>query len=129
MHKLLEFEELFKRLSPLEQMEVRAKMDEMLQTHVRSKPMHMPASKQHLLKVWEEKDQMEKENFNVKTFFHLHDLDGNGFMDEYEIKTLLQTQVLDHYDENEPDFDEREMNEEMERMREYTFTVVSRLKF
>jgi len=34
--------------------------------------LHHPVSKQQLEEVWEKQDHMELQDFNPKTFFHLH---------------------------------------------------------
>lgn len=39
--------------------------------------------------VWEKQDHMDGQDFDPKTFFMLHDLDGNNFWDETEVKTLF----------------------------------------
>lgn len=124
MHKHLEFEELFKRLSPEQKKELEEKKRELLSKHAGKMPTVMPVSKKHFIKVWEERDRMNRENFNVKTFFHLHDLDGNGFLDEYETKVLLENEVLDAYDPAAPDFDPKVREEDLERMMTYAFETV-----
>lgn len=124
MHKLLEFEELYKRLSLKEQAQVSKVREEVLLEHRRRKPSHLPGSQQHLMQVWEEKDKMDKENFNLKTFFHMHDLDGNSYLDEVEIKTLMESEVADYYDPESPDYDKTVKEEELERMREFVFETI-----
>ncbi|ODN05763.1 Nucleobindin-1 [Orchesella cincta] len=121
MQKQLEFEELMKRLSPEMKKKVEKNVYDLYLRHRRAKPIHMPGSKIHLLTVWEEHDRMSKENFNAETFFRLHDLDNNGLWDEPEINILNNKEASPHYDKNEKDFDPKEKQEEIDRMREYTF--------
>ncbi|XP_023341307.1 nucleobindin-2 [Eurytemora carolleeae] len=48
-----------------------------------------PLTKNQVEEVWEEKDNLPKEEFNERTFFALHDLDSNGFLDEHEVNLIL----------------------------------------
>ena len=52
-----------------------------------------PGSRDQLKEVWEEQDHLEADKFNPGTFFKLHDIDGNGFLDEFEIEALFQIEV------------------------------------
>merc|ERR1719370_2718844 len=56
-----------------------------------------------------------------KTFFNMHDLDGNGQWDENEVRVLFKKELDKAYDPNAPEDDMREREEEMERMREHVF--------
>ncbi|KAF4523949.1 hypothetical protein B566_EDAN013704, partial [Ephemera danica] len=67
------------------------------------------------------RDHMNPDDFNPKTFFYLHDLDGNGYWDADEVKALFQKELDKMYDPNAPEDDMRERREEMERMREHVF--------
>lgn len=124
MHKQLELEELKKRLSPEKLDEVERNLREYENIHKRRKPIHLPGSKAHLIKVWEDRDKMSRDNYNTKTFFHMHDLDGNKFLDESEIKILIEEELKEQYRPQDLDFDAKEKAEELERMREYFFSVV-----
>ena len=94
-----------------------------------------------LEEVWEKQDHMRAEDWNPKTFFAMHDLNGDNFWDEDEIRVLFRKE-LDKgnlftlpndftnfiiiilslvYDPNEPEDDMKEREEEMERMREHVF--------
>lgn len=77
-----------------------------------------PMSEDAIKDVWEEKEQLPKEEFNPKTFFALNDLDGNGLLDLEEIRMVLKNE-LDQG--NIPGNDTREQMEEMERMRDHIY--------
>lgn len=64
---------------------------------------------------------MKSQDFDPKTFFHLHDLDGNGVWDEDEVKALFLKELDKLYQSGAPEDDMRERAEEMERMREHVF--------
>ncbi|XP_063585450.1 nucleobindin-2-like [Penaeus indicus] len=97
------------------------KHNEEMKKHGDHEKLHHPASKQQLEEVWEEQDHMRREDFDPKTFFHLHDLDGNGYWDEMEVKALFKKELDKMYDPNAPEDDINERYEEMERMREHVF--------
>ena len=82
-----------------------------------------PMSEDAVKEVWEEKEQLPKEEFNPKTFFALNDLDGNGLLDLEEIRMILKNE-LDQG--NIPGNDTREQMEEMERMRDHVYKETDR---
>jgi nucleobindin len=96
-------------------------LEAMKKKHKDHKPLHHPGSKQQLEEVWEKQDHMEDQEFNPKTFFYLHDLDGNGFWDQNEVKILFLKELDKLYTEGAPEDDIHERREEMERMREHVF--------
>ncbi|XP_025263896.1 nucleobindin-2 isoform X3 [Camponotus floridanus] len=96
-------------------------LEAMKKKHRDHKPLHHPGSKQQLEEVWEKQDHMEDQEFNPKTFFYLHDVDGNGFWDQDEVKTLFLKELDKLYSEGAPEDDIFERREEMERMREHVF--------
>lgn len=61
------------------------------------------------------------QEFNPEIFFAMHDLDGNGFWDEDEVKALFLKELDKMYEKN-PEDDPRERMEDMERMREHVFS-------
>ena len=77
--------------------------------------------KEQLEEVWEDQDHMDPQDFDPKTFFMMHDLDGNGQWDETEVRILFKKELDKVYDPNAPEDDMREREEEMERMREHVF--------
>merc|ERR1711970_1457517 len=78
-------------------------------------------TKDQLEEVWEEQDHMAKEDWDPKTFFAMHDLDGNGQWDDNEVRILFKKELDKAYDPNAPEDDMKEREEEMERMREHVF--------
>ncbi|XP_047487848.1 nucleobindin-2-like isoform X2 [Penaeus chinensis] len=125
--KKYEMEKEFERKQELEGMDdehrkqAEEKHTEEMKKHGEHEKLHHPASKQQLEEVWEEQDHMRREDFDPKTFFHLHDLDGNGYWDEMEVKALFKKELDKMYDPNAPEDDINERYEEMERMREHVF--------
>nr|CAG4648813.1 EOG090X0B17 [Polyphemus pediculus] len=95
--------------------------EESQKKHKQHPKVHHPGSKQQLEEVWEEQDHLSPDSFNPKTFFALHDLDGNGVWDADEVKALFSKELDKVYDPNAPEDDMAERYEEMERMREHVF--------
>merc|ERR1711935_830318 len=83
--------------------------------------VHHPMTKDQLEEVWEDADHMRPEDWNPKTFFAMHDLNGDNHWDEDEVRVLFRKELDKVYDPNEPVDDMREREEEMERMREHVF--------
>lgn len=71
--------------------------------------------------MWEKEDHMERQDFDPKTFFFMHDLDGNGVWDEDEVKALFRKELDKMYEQGAAEDDLMERAEEMERMREHVF--------
>ena len=98
---------------------VQEEMERMEFKHRQHEKVKMPMTKAQLEEVWENQDHMDKRDFNPKTFFMMHDLDGNEHLDENELRILFQGELQKVYDPAAPEDDMREKEEEMERMREY----------
>ncbi|XP_049818989.1 nucleobindin-2 isoform X2 [Aethina tumida] len=93
--------------------------------HKKHEKLHEPGHKAQLEEVWEEQDQMQQD-FDPKTFFMLHDLDGNGLWDQDEVKALFIKELEKMYEQGHPEDDMREKAEEMERMRESVFREIDK---
>lgn len=93
---------------------------ELEEKHKKHEKLHEPGHKAQLEEVWEEQDQMQQD-FDPKTFFLLHDIDGNGLWDQDEVKSLFIKELDKMYQAGAPEDDMRERMEEMERMRETVF--------
>ncbi|KAG5886570.1 hypothetical protein JTB14_011282 [Gonioctena quinquepunctata] len=98
---------------------------EMEEKHKKHEKLHEPGHKAQLEEVWEEQDQMQQD-FDPKTFFMLHDVDGNGLWDQDEVKSLFIKELDKMYQQGAPEDDMRERYEEMERMRESVFNEMDR---
>ena len=93
-----------------------------------------PMSEDAAKDVWEENEQLPKDEFNPKTFFALNDLDSNGLLDLEEVRIVLKKELENAYDtkdkrdlENAYDTnDKRELKEEMERMRDHIYKEVDK---
>ncbi|XP_057654869.1 nucleobindin-2-like [Diorhabda carinulata] len=103
-----------------ERKKIEMEYQEMEKKHKNHEKLHEPGHKAQLEEVWEEQDQMQQD-FDPKTFFMLHDLDGNGLWDQDEVKALFVKELDKMYQQNAPEDDWRERIEEMERMRESVF--------
>uniref|UniRef100_A0A2M4A2F1 Putative nucleobindin-1 n=1 Tax=Anopheles triannulatus TaxID=58253 RepID=A0A2M4A2F1_9DIPT len=89
--------------------------------HDNHEKIHHPGNKAQLEEVWEKQDHMDGQDFDPKTFFMLHDLDGNNMWDENEVKVLFINELNKMYQAGAPEDDMKERAEEMERMREHVF--------
>ena len=68
--------------------------------------------------MWEKGDNLDPESYDAKTIFKLHDKDGDGYLDEYEVETFFLLDREKGYPEKDPETDLLERDEEMQRMRE-----------
>ncbi|KAK5984410.1 NUCB1 [Trichostrongylus colubriformis] len=93
--------------------------EEAKKRHDEHEKLKHPGSRDQLEEVWEEADHMDKDNFDPRTFFNLHDLNGDGFWNADELEALFQKELDKVYNETDPDDDPRERMEEMYRMREH----------
>merc|ERR1711881_235595 len=59
----------------------------------------------------------DPEYFDLKTLFQLHDMDSDGYWNEYEFETIFLLDLNKVYPEDDPNTDPVERDEEMERMR------------
>jgi len=54
----------------------------------------------------------------------MHDVNGDGFLDQEEVEALLGTEVRKLYNEKDPSYDKNEMIEEYHRMREHIYKEI-----
>ncbi|XP_070686567.1 nucleobindin-2b isoform X2 [Pempheris klunzingeri] len=98
--------------------------EEMKKKHSEHPKVNHPGSEDQLKEVWQEADGMDPEDFDPKTFFKMHDSNGDGFFDESELEALFTKELEKVYNpENEED-DMVEMEEERLRMREHVMNEV-----
>merc|ERR1719461_620969 len=100
---------------------VQEEMEKLEAKHRTHDKLKHPMTKDQLEEVWEEQDHMDPQDWDPKTFFAMHDLDGNGQWDENEVRVLFKKELDKAYDPNAPEDDMKEREEEMERMREHVF--------
>jgi hypothetical protein len=43
--------------------------------------------------VWEQVDRLEAEQFTPKSFFNLHDINGDGLLDDAELEAIMLKEV------------------------------------
>lgn len=122
MQKEFEKEQKMKAMDEEHQKAYLKELEEAKKKAQQHDPVHHPGSKAQLEEVWEKADHM-MQKFNPKTFFYLHDLDGNGYWDEHEVNALFLKELDKIYAlaTNNSEVDMREREEEMERMREHVF--------
>ncbi|CAG0917368.1 unnamed protein product [Notodromas monacha] len=121
MEKQYKFKEQLETLPSEEKEKLKEKHDEEVKKHKDHPRIHHPGSKQQLEEVWEKQDHLEPQDFNPKTLFYMHDLDGNGHLDQEEVKLLFHNEIKKAYNADSPEDDMREMEEDLERMREHVF--------
>uniref|UniRef100_A0A3Q0TAJ9 Nucleobindin 2 n=1 Tax=Amphilophus citrinellus TaxID=61819 RepID=A0A3Q0TAJ9_AMPCI len=98
--------------------------EEMKQKHANHPKVNHPGSEDQLKEVWQEADGLDPQDFDPKTFFKMHDSNGDGFFDESELEALFTKELEKVYNpENEED-DMVEMEEERLRMREHVMNEV-----
>ncbi|XP_056600513.1 nucleobindin-2a [Triplophysa dalaica] len=98
--------------------------EEMKKKHADHPKVNHPGSKDQLKEVWEEADGLDPEDFDPKTFFNLHDTNGDGFLDEQELEALFTKELEKIYDPTNEEDDMLEMEEERLRMREHVMNEV-----
>uniref|UniRef100_A0A672PFL8 Nucleobindin-2-like n=1 Tax=Sinocyclocheilus grahami TaxID=75366 RepID=A0A672PFL8_SINGR len=98
--------------------------EEMKKKHADHPKVNHPGSKDQLKEVWEEADGLDPEDFDPKTFFNLHDTNGDGFFDEQELEALFTKELEKIYDPTNEEDDMLEMEEERLRMREHVMNEV-----
>lgn len=121
MERKYEEQEKLKHMNDVDRQKYEQELQAMKEKHKQHEPVHHPGSKQQLEEVWEKKDHMESEDFNPRTFFYFHDLDGNGVWDQDEVKTLFLQELDKLYAQGAPQDELLKRVEEMERMREHVF--------
>ncbi|XP_023341310.1 nucleobindin-1 isoform X2 [Eurytemora carolleeae] len=89
------------------------------------KKIHLdnPLSMNKMKQVWHVQDHMNLTEFNESQFFHLHDINSDGFLDRQEIRLLLITELNQEYKEENEYLDLAEMSELLERKREASLNL------
>jgi len=118
--------EKMKQMDETKRAEEQKKYESMQAKHKDHKKINHPGSKDQLEEVWEEEDGMDKEDFNPKTFFKMHDLDGDNFLSEDELEALFIKELDKIYDPDNEEDDMVERYEEMNRMREHVMNEIDK---
>lgn len=141
LQKEFEKQEKLREMDEEHRKKYEEELKQMEQKHNKHEKVHHPGSKDQLEEgeffklqilisriiinlfflVWERQDHMDPNDFDPKKFFMMHDVDGNGFWDEQEVKALFKIELDKVYQQGLPEDDMRERAEEMERMREHVF--------
>ncbi|XP_063800151.1 nucleobindin-2 [Pseudophryne corroboree] len=124
MLKEHERREYLKSLDEEKRKEEEARYEEMKKKHKEHPKINHPGSKDQLKEVWEESDGLDPSEFDPKTFFKLHDYNGDGFIDEQELEALFTKELEKAYDPKNEEDDMVEMEEERLRMREHVMNEV-----
>ncbi|XP_038663984.1 nucleobindin-2-like isoform X1 [Scyliorhinus canicula] len=124
MLKEHERKEYLKTLDEERRKQEEARFDELKKKHQDHPKVNHPGSKDQLKEVWEETDGLDPEDFDPKTFFKLHDSNGDGFLDEQEMEALFTKELEKIYDPNNEEDDMVEMEEERLRMREHVMKEI-----
>ncbi|XP_072889661.1 nucleobindin-2-like [Hemitrygon akajei] len=101
-----------------------ARFQQLKQKHKEHPKVNVPGSRDQLKEVWEETDGLDPNEFNPKTFFKLHDTNGDGVLDEQELEALFTKELEKVYDPKNEEDDMIEMEEERLRMREHVMNEV-----
>ncbi|XP_061087695.1 nucleobindin-1 [Conger conger] len=100
------------------------RLEELKEKHRQHPKVNAPGSVAQLREVWEETDGLDPQEFNPKTFFKLHDTNGDGVLDEQELEALFTKELEKVYDPRNEEDDMMEMEEERLRMREHVMQNV-----
>ncbi|XP_016395589.1 nucleobindin-1-like isoform X1 [Sinocyclocheilus rhinocerous] len=100
------------------------RIEELKEKHRQHPKVNAPGSVNQLREVWKETDGLDPQEFNPKTFFNLHDTNGDGVLDEQELEALFTKELEKVYDPKNEEDDMMEMEEERLRMREHVMQNV-----
>ncbi|XP_048025043.1 nucleobindin-2b [Megalobrama amblycephala] len=98
--------------------------EEMKKKHADHPKINHPGSQDQLKEVWQEADGLDPNEFDPKTFFKLHDTNGDGYFDEQELEALFTKELEKIYDPTREEDDMLEMEEDRLRMREHVMNEI-----
>ncbi|CAG5098882.1 Oidioi.mRNA.OKI2018_I69.XSR.g16058.t1.cds [Oikopleura dioica] len=124
IQKQLDLEEKMAKMDEAQKAALLEEQKQKRKRHNDHQKIPHPGSKKQLQEVWEEEDRMAGQAFDPRTFFLLHDVNGDMYIDPYELEAIFQAELDKVYDPNNPDDDIREMEEERARMREHVMKEV-----
>lgn len=124
MMKEHEKREHLKSLNEEERQKEEQHYEEMRRKHADHPKVNHPGSEDQLKEVWQEGDGLDPQDFDPKTFFKLHDSNGDGFIDETELEALFTKELEKVYNSENEEDDMVQMEEERLRMREHVMSEV-----
>ena len=83
-----------------------------------------PGSRKQLEDIWKNQDGLGDEKFDPRTFFYLHDVNGDNVLDPYEVESLFMNEVRKVYGDGSDD--ETMMREELSEMREHVMNEIDK---
>lgn len=121
--KFQEMERLRHMNNDNERKEYKVKMEEERKEREKQ-DLHLkhPMTKDQNEDAWEKKDHLPKNEYNPRTYFSLHDLDSDGYLDEDEVMTILEGEFDESYDRKLEDPEEK--SREMDKMYEHIYQTV-----
>ncbi|XP_055941064.1 nucleobindin-2-like isoform X2 [Argiope bruennichi] len=128
LEKEATYRESLQNMTEEQRKEAEKHHQELIAKHKDHPKVHHPGSKPQLEQVWEDQDHMPKEEFNPRTFFAMHDINGDGHLDVEEVEAILIPEVKKLYNPNNEEDDPIEMEEEFHRMREHIFNETDKNK-
>ncbi|XP_077865635.1 nucleobindin-2-like [Saccoglossus kowalevskii] len=121
MEKEIKRREKLKQMSDAKREQAKQEWEESQKKRKQHDKVKHPGSKKQLEEVWEETDHLDKDDFDPRTFFMLHDKNGDGKLDPMELEALFVNEIEKIYGD---DSDPREKMEEMSRMREHVMKEI-----
>jgi len=123
MQKALEEELKMSKMNELEKKQYEENLIKKKKAHKKqAQNLPHPFSRKFLLDIWNTYDHLKGEDFQPKTFFMLHDVNGDKYLDAYELEAIFQYELDKIYDPENDDL--REMEEERANMREHVMKEV-----
>jgi len=125
MEQEMRRKEKLKKLNEADKKKAEEEYMKQMQENVEKHKTNHPGSRAQLEEVWKEEDGLEDQEFNPKTFFRMHDQNGDGFLDQVELEALF-TKDLDQAYSSMKDEHKRDvrMEEEKRRMRNHVLKEV-----
>lgn len=124
MNKEMRRQEKLRQMDNADREKAEKEYLEMRKKHEDHPDMNHPGSKAQMQEVWDEEDGLKGQEFNPKTFFSMHDINGDQVLDPMELEALFEKDLAKVYDPNNPEDDMFEMEEERRRMREHVMKEV-----
>ena len=66
---------------------------EAMEQKKRHRKLNHPGSAKQMAEVWEKVDHLESQQFTPRSFFKLHDINGDGQLDEGELEAIMLKEV------------------------------------